>query len=771
MFKINILHDSDHSLVVRFLISYLIILLIPVFIGALVYIEAIKVVESDIQTSNLSMLGQCRDIMDQQLATIDIMKSQIGLTPQLNLSLRESGTKDLKFYYEMRKLMDQLRPYSLNDNLADNFFIYMKNPNYVISPVIAYDADFFFQRVFKYGKMSQEQWLTELSHYHSGTALPASQAILESRNLTVIPYIHSLPTTHFRNTDGAIVFLLKAGGIRKLLNRINLAKGGWVLVLDQNNQIITGLSEKKLPPKISLVDKIDNKKAEGFNHSYFWGERMIVSYTTSPYNGWKYISILPSRLVMQKVIYIKGIVWVSIILSLLIGAIIAYLLTARNTKPLTNILNLIKENLERDTEKEEEGDALQFLQGSVSQLITNNQKLQETVKNYMPIIRTAFFDRLLKGEFNNIEQIEAIASYLGLQIKGERFLVLILRFGRDDIFNREIIEESNITKMVFSEIINKHLENLGYIHDFDQNTIAILMAFENYRAELAYQKAEIILKNIETEISEKYKLMIRIGGGNSYENLLDVWQSFQEAGHVLDYKAANIDSKLIWYTNLPKQGTEYYYPIDFEQRLMNYVKAGELKQVENLLQTIYRENVENRQISPEMGLELIFELKGTVVKLYSQLAVEKDSVIKDLSKIDGSQTFEANYRSLTSIYQNICKEVIGNRKSRNVQLKEKIIQYINESYQQADLSLNKVASYFGLSEGYLSHFFKDQVGENFLAYLENERIKHACELLNNEDLSINDIAGQVGYNSVHSFRRAFKRVKGVNPTALRTPQI
>ncbi len=759
----KIFHDSGRSLVVRFLVSYLIILLIPVFIGTMVYQEAIRIVESDVKTANLSTLGQCRDIMDQQLTAIDLMKSQIGLSPQLNLSLKNNGIKQLEFYYEMRKLMDDLRPYSLSSDIVDCFFIYMKEPNYIISPVIAYDADFFFGNVFKYNQMTQKQWETELSNYYSGFVLPTSKAILESRNISVIPYIHSLPTTHFRKVDGALVFLLNAKAIQKLLNRNSLVKGGWVMILNQDNQIITGLPKRELPQKVFAAA---NKKAEGFRHSYFWGERMIVSHTTSSYNGWKYVSILPSRLVMQKVIYIKGIIWGSIVLSLLIGALIAYLLTARNTKPLKNILDLIKENLGGDSEKKE--DALEFLQGSVSQLIDNNQQLHETIKNYRPIIRTVFFDRLLKGDFNNTEQIEAVSSYLGLQIRGEKFLVLILRFGRDDIFNREIIEEANLTKMVLSETINKHLEGLGYIHDLDQNNIAIMLAFANYRTEQCYQKAESIVSNIETEISEIYKLKVRFSGGTVYQNLLDVWQSFQEAGRVFDYRSSDGDVKLMWFAQLPRQEAEYYYPIDYEQRLMNYVKAGEPKQVDNLLQTIYRENIEKRQISPEMRRELIYELKGTVVKISPQLNVKKDEIETALGKIDYSETFEA-FRNLSDLYSKICQEVIGNRKFRNVQLKDKIIAYINDFYQQPDLSLYKIASHFGLSEGYLSHFFKDQVGENFLAYLETERIKHACQLLNDEKLSINDIAGQVGYNSVQSFRRAFKRVKGVNPTAFRIP--
>ena len=764
MFKLNIWRDSDHSLVIRFLLSYLIILLIPVFIGTLVYQEAIRIVESDVKTTNLATLGQCRDIMDQQLAAIDIMKNQIGLTPQLNLALKNNSTRELNFYYEMRKLMNELRPYALSGNIVDNFFIYMREPNYIISPEMAYDADFFFRNVFKYKGMNQAQWMTELKNYHSGLVLPASQVVLESRNLLVIPYIYSLPITFHRNVEGAIIFLLNAQAMQELLHRNTLVKGGWVMVLAQDNQIITGLPKQKIPRKVFATI---SKKDEGFRHSYFLGERMIISHTTSSYNGWKYVSILPSKLVMRKVIYIKAIVWGSLILSLIIGALIAYWLTARNTKPLTKILGLIKEHLKWDTEKE--GDALQFLQGSVSQLINNNQRLQETVKNYMPIIRTVFYDRLLKGDFNNIEQIEAVSSYLELQIKGEQFLVLILRFGRDDIFNREIIEEASITKMVLSETINKHLEGLGYLHDLGQNNIAILLTFDNCQAKQCYQQVEQMVSNIRAEISRLYAINVRFSGGKIYEDLLDVWQSFQEAQLVYDYKAPDNDVNLLWFSDLPHQTAEYYYPIDYEQRLMNYLKAGEIKQVEHLLQTIYQENIENRQIPPDTCRELIYELKGTIVKVCPQLNVTKSEIEAALNRIDYSQPLEA-FRSLLAIYLNICKQVIGNRKFRNVQLKDNIVAYINDFYRQPDLSLHKVASHFGLSEGYLSHFFKDQVGENFLAYLESERIKHACELLEQGQLSVNDIAGQVGYNSVQSFRRAFKRVKGVNPTTFRDPQ-
>ena len=52
---------------------------------------------------------------------------------------------------------------------------------------------------------------------------------------------------------------------------------------------------------------------------------------------------------------------------------------------------------------------------------------------------------------------------------------------------------------------------------------------------------------------------------------------------------------------------------------------------------------------------------------------------------------------------------------------------------------------------------------NFADYVEQIRMNRACELLKEKKHNIEEIASLVGYNSVQSFRRAFKRVYGINP--------
>ncbi|MBN2981472.1 helix-turn-helix transcriptional regulator [Cohnella algarum] len=86
---------------------------------------------------------------------------------------------------------------------------------------------------------------------------------------------------------------------------------------------------------------------------------------------------------------------------------------------------------------------------------------------------------------------------------------------------------------------------------------------------------------------------------------------------------------------------------------------------------------------------------------------------------------------------------------------------------QTDLSLSKLAERFGISEAYVSYFFKEQTGVNFSDYLENERMKHAKRLLEESDMPVNEVAARVGYYSLNTFGRAFKRANGLSATEYR----
>ncbi|MCL2057608.1 MAG: helix-turn-helix domain-containing protein [Oscillospiraceae bacterium] len=91
-----------------------------------------------------------------------------------------------------------------------------------------------------------------------------------------------------------------------------------------------------------------------------------------------------------------------------------------------------------------------------------------------------------------------------------------------------------------------------------------------------------------------------------------------------------------------------------------------------------------------------------------------------------------------------------------------IEQYIREHYYEINLSLEQVASAFGISPPYLSSLFKSMHGESFLIYLRHVRIGKAKELLKTGK-TLEQIASNVGYINANILIRNFKKDVGMTP--------
>lgn len=85
-----------------------------------------------------------------------------------------------------------------------------------------------------------------------------------------------------------------------------------------------------------------------------------------------------------------------------------------------------------------------------------------------------------------------------------------------------------------------------------------------------------------------------------------------------------------------------------------------------------------------------------------------------------------------------------------------IIGYIYENYQN-DISLDELSSVSNLSKFYLIRTFKDIVGCTPSNFLLNIRIEKALNLLLTSKLDITTICYEVGFGSLNTFERVFKK--------------
>ncbi|MEK8132278.1 AraC family transcriptional regulator [Paenibacillus filicis] len=98
---------------------------------------------------------------------------------------------------------------------------------------------------------------------------------------------------------------------------------------------------------------------------------------------------------------------------------------------------------------------------------------------------------------------------------------------------------------------------------------------------------------------------------------------------------------------------------------------------------------------------------------------------------------------------------------------EQAISYIERNYDQG-ITVSQAAEYNGYSVHHFSRFFKEATGHSFGDYVNHYRIRVACQLLQDVEQPITDIAYRSGFNSIETFNRVFKKTTGSTPSAYRS---
>ncbi|MGO4276839.1 AraC family transcriptional regulator, partial [Paenibacillus sp. TAF58] len=130
----------------------------------------------------------------------------------------------------------------------------------------------------------------------------------------------------------------------------------------------------------------------------------------------------------------------------------------------------------------------------------------------------------------------------------------------------------------------------------------------------------------------------------------------------LDYSVLIEESKTIWYQDIIKESTTYYYPIDMELRIMNAIRIGELHEVYRIFEQLLEQNFLERQLSAEMVQQLFGELKGTFFKLLQHSPFTDQAVSEGLKprveQLQLSTSLERLRNEIFGLLETFCNRVL-----------------------------------------------------------------------------------------------------------------
>ncbi len=754
-----------HRLFARLLIPYLVFLMLAMMIGWIIYQKTIVLIEKEATENHMNLLEQSKDVLDRRLEELASITQQLVADTRIIQFQPVTDPFNGTNTYRIMDMNKSLYDYKLSNNFVFNYYVLFKNSEMVFTSGASYSYEHFFQRVANFNQMDSKAWSSLIANqFHTRHMLPAQNVMMEGLPYSMLTYLQSIG--YPGNPQGVIAVMIDQKEIQKLFQGLHISDGGWAYILDNEGKIISSLSpgiEKDHVP--FEIKRLTGSK--GVIEQELDSNQMMVTYTKSSYNGWTYLVGQPTAVVLGKVRYIQKIIFTFACVFLVAGIFVAYLLAYRNSRPLRNIVNMI---MEKTDALSQQRDAIGFIGETVSGLFQNNHRLQSEIEQQVPLLRAAYFQRLLTGQFVSARDADVLLKHVGLDLQGMSYLVTIVHLrGFDNGYSSDLLEELDMKRVLAKEMLRRALDYDGFVYDIADDQFAVLFIYKADQVASYKAHVEQKLKGTRDTINDQLKLVSVYGIGGVCDSLTGISRSYEQAREALNAQIWNNKEGGLWYDELPTDMNNYYFPQDVETRLIHLAKAGDQIEVQHMLDELYRENFEHRHLSMSVMKLFLFEMWGCLVKLLPQMELDQQIVYSRMAVLNSSNdsydSMRKNYVLIRATFQWVCESANENKKSQNVELIETIIALLQSSYMDSDLCLDKVADQIRISKVYLSQFFKEQTGINFSDYLETLRMEQAKMLLQSTGQTVNEISEHVGYSSSNTFCRAFKRLHGVSPTA------
>ncbi len=730
--------------IIQFLISYILVLVVPFLVLSYGFQRSFNIVEEEIKDSHVKMLQHSVNIIDNDLERLESMALQIAQNSAIQ-SMGRSQKNDKGYIITAIDAVDEF--YNITHyqsiDLLDEGYLYFQGVDLVLYSRTYYRPEIF-QRYL-------QNWGTSLDTWRKNVVAPEIRVPGYEKLGNTIEYRMPFSEYLVGDNEGVLVYRLKEAGLKELLDFGNVYAGEEyaILVFDQNRNLLWSEGSQQEP---LLIEKAFD------SHGYFENEGQSVIRVTSGKNKWDYVLVVPEKTALLRLGALKNLVFFLGGSAIVIGILVSVMMAVKKGKPINEVWGVLS-SAGKNT------DSYQKMGEVVTGILQDHQNLLSELEMDKISRKKEFFHDLLKAGFDSENQLRISAQKAEISMVNTEYVVASFEIFSNNDFN-DIDSQTLDELRIIIRLIRNRLEELYqdrvWFYKKNYRDTIVIFAIENN-----YEEIKKTIAEIHDWLVAEYQVNTSWGIGKVCDDLLYLWKSGEEARHALRH--ADFQVPVVEYDLKLVSDNEFYFPDIAQEKLEVSLRAGHLEEVRELLGILKKENFEKRKVRRSLFIKFNRKITELLSKFLRQDSSGKDLILwLNEIVINPEESYEGYFNRLDQICQRICKETGEKKKQQRGIMIDSVIAYMNENYMDSGLGLAQVGTVFRVSEGYLSSVFKEQAGINFADYLEKVRIDKGSELLKDGSLTVNDIAAMVGYNSVQSFRRAFKRVKGISPKEARS---
>ena len=767
---------KKRSVIFTWLISYLLVLAVPVVITAVTYINTVKTVEKEINNYNTLLLKRIQQQMDGVLSSTERLSYEINFNARVNKLLQASGTFMDVPPYTLYEVVRDLGMYKIPSRYIDNFYIYFKNTDTVVSSINGLDSKSYYNIYVESTGYPYEQWKDLISGTYKGEYIPVHYEDIRGHEVRTVSYALTIPLGSDGKNTANVVIMLDETRFQDDIKDMGILNKGRLLIIDKDNKVIASSSMDKGFDSFKYEDL---NSRSGLIHEQVEGEKVVISYITSDVAKWKYIVVIPNSAFWEQAEYIRRLTVLSLLICLVVGGFITFFSLRRNYNPIKQLIQVLEkyEGMNFDSKNNE----YSFIQEVIDKVHTEKEKVDKLLVQQNKVLRAAFLTRLLKGkEVGKIPIQESLLLH-DIKLKSQHFAVMV--FYIDDfskIFSSEAddkdsvaaVENLKLVQFIMTNVIEELAgqQNQGFMADVDDMMACII----NFDEELVPQAKEEMVRiagEAQSFLKENFNIDFMVSTSNVHETTMGISEAYYEAVQAMEYKRLLGIEHVVHYGDIKEEENEYYYPHELERRLISSIRAGNFSKSKAVFDEIFQNGFTQSMLSVEISKCLMFNTVNMMIRSLAEVSssesadfVDKSKPVEKLLRCESTNEIKNEMLKILKVY---CQRVDGlyNSKNKNDenQWKYRVEGYVQENYYDENMSVTAIAEVFDVHPVYLSRVFREQSGENLLDYINRVRIEKAKELVKEQSYTLEELSKAVGYNNTKTFTRAFKKYEGTTP--------
>lgn len=737
------------SLLLSYFTSYLIIGVLPVIIFAVIfYFVNVINLNKEVERTNYSSLTQSMykmDYLQGQMSNIAYHMTGYKL-------LSEEGNNGTSLSLtDESVLIQRLKSYEEAFNIPLKMLLYIHGSENVYLSDAKYSYYIFEEDMTKVGSLTMSSFFTILNSItQNGSLKLVNNFTDKASNSTLTAFLYPIPYMEVL-PHATLGFMIEDKAIKDIFDNYLGDIQGNIYIYNEYLQGIYS-SEKIKSLKDANIDYA-GMKGTGVSKLTINGVPCILMRAVSENSGFRFIVVMKERDFYNRVNLMQYVLFASVILLFTIGVLLAVFLTIRNYKPIKRLLK----NIEAGDSKKllEQSNEFEVIWGKWTDIMDKNQELSYMLNRQRPMVMNSCLSSLLKGKLTNSEELDFNLKCANINLSSQYTFVMLVSPANKQTFWEQLKGIMTCTNEIIYPMARMYSTEM-----LTEKRVSVVVNCD----ETEYNGEDIRLymaRTVQKNINDAFQIDVAIGIGCLYKGIMNINASFMEAMVVVSDYMAYIEQDIVVFEDVVKSESENYtYPVIEQAMYINSIKQADkaiaLKSLDSMIEKINL-NSESFLISQCLCYDII----NMIIKTSNQINIEiKANVIKNLCSFNNVKEFRELAKELTMF---ICDQYEHLKEETKSKMKTELIDYVNKYFKDPNLSLESVADQFDISSNYLSHFFKQETGCNFIQYTTMLRMDWIKNQLIQSEKQIKDIVSEAGYLNVASFVRKFRSYEGVTP--------